>query len=178
MQPESQVTAAARTAPAPVLVLGLGNILLRDEGVGVRVVEALRGRALPAGIDLADGGTAGLDLLDLVADRQKVVVIDAIAGPQPPGTVLRLTPDQLAAPAGRPASVHEAGLLEALAAARHLGCAPREVVILGVRPQEVSCGLELSPALARLLPRIAELVLAELAGAAGPPGARRPEGCR
>ena len=68
----------------PVLVLGIGNILLRDEGVGVRVIEALGSHKLPAGVERADGGTAGADLVDLLADRRKVIVVDAIEGAWPP----------------------------------------------------------------------------------------------
>ena len=65
---------------APILILGIGNILLRDEGVGVRVVEALRGRALPDTVELVDGGTGGADLLEVVADRRVVIVVDAAHG--------------------------------------------------------------------------------------------------
>jgi hydrogenase maturation protease len=151
------------------LVLGLGNILLRDEGVGVRVVQAMEEMELASGVELFDGGTAGIDLLDVLADRRKVIVIDAIEGPSEPGTVLRFGPDELAWPDGRGVSLHEMGLLETLAVAKQLGTAPDEVVVLGVKPKEVEPGLELTPQIARLVPRIVDLVLAELK-----PGSRRP----
>lgn len=151
------------TSRAPTLVLGLGNLLLRDEGVGVHVVRALQAEPLPAGVELCDGGTLGLGLLDALAERTRVIVIDAIAG-YPPGTVVRLTAAQLAPTTDRQLSAHELGLFETLATARQLGIAPREVVIFGISPHDLGTGLELSPPVAALVPRLVELVRAELVG--------------
>ncbi len=148
--------------PCPTLVLGLGNILLRDEGVGVRVVEAMEGLELPPDVELFDGGTAGLDLLDVLAHRRKVIVVDAVEGSSAPGTVLRLSPEDLVPQAAPTVSLHEVGFLETLTVARQLGIAPAEVVVLGIKPKEVSCGLDLSPEIARLIPRVIELVLADV----------------
>jgi hydrogenase maturation protease len=142
--------------------LGLGNILLRDEGVGVRVVQAMEGLALPPGVELFDGATAGLDLLDVLADRQRVIVVDAIAGDNAPGTVVRLTPEDLVGHSGQAVSLHELGFLETLVLARQLGIAPPEIVIFGIQPREVDSGLDLSPEIAGLVPEIIRLVLAEL----------------
>ena len=146
----------------PVLVLGLGNILLRDEGVGVRVVEALRGRDLPPGVELCDGGTAGLHLVDVLAHRRHVLVIDALDAEAEPGTLFRLTPADLAGTPHGGTSPHEAGLREALALAPHLGTAPGDVVIFGIQPGRVEAGLELSAEVARVVPAAVEQVLAEL----------------
>ena len=151
-----------QTEPRPILVLGIGNILLRDEGVGVRVVEAMERTDLPPDVELFDGAPAGLDLLDVLACRRKVIVIDAIGGDSKPGTVLRLSPEDLVARKGCGMSLHEIGLLETLTAAKQLGVAPQELVVIGVKPRDVSCGLALSPETARLVPEIVELVLAEL----------------
>jgi hydrogenase maturation protease len=152
----------ARTRPRPTLVLGLGNILLRDEGVGVRVVQALEQMPLPPDVEVFDGATAGVDLLDVLAGRRKVVVIDAIAGDSAPGTVLRLTPDDLVPRHQQGVSLHDLGLLETLALAKQLDLAPEEVIIIGVKPHNVACGLELSAEIARAVPGIIDLVLAEL----------------
>jgi len=157
---------SASPGERPILVLGLGNILLRDEGIGVRVVQALERLKLPPDVEVVDGATAGFALIDVLAHRRKVIVVDALAAdpgaPGQPGTVLRLNGDDLA-PAGRtPLSLHEIGFVEALAAARQMGLAPAEVVVIGVRPQVVDWGLELSPALAAGLPRVVAAVLAEL----------------
>ena len=162
MPSQAQQCARTRTRPCPNLVLGVGNILLRDEGVGVRVVEAMAEMELPPDVELFDGATAGLDLLDVMADRRRVIVIDAVEGDTAPGTVLRLGPEDLVPRDGGGVSLHEIGLLEALTLAKRLGIAPQEVVVLGVMPQSVECGLELSPEIARLVPEIIKLVLAEL----------------
>jgi len=148
---------------APVLVLGIGNILLRDEGVGVRVVEALGREVLPEGVELLDGGTAGADLLDTLAGRRKVVVIDALDAGAEPGAVVRLAGGELA-PHDGPLSLHEIGLAETLAMARQLGCAPHEVVVIGVQPGDVSPGLELTEPVARVVPKVVEFVLEEVRG--------------
>ncbi|UCG15951.1 MAG: hydrogenase maturation protease [Phycisphaerales bacterium] len=145
----------------------MGNILLRDEGVGVRVVEAMERLELPPEVELFDGATAGLDLVDVLADRCKVIVIDAIDGDSKPGTVLRLTPEDVAPQEDRGVSLHEIGLLETLMVARQLGVAPQETIIFGVKPHDVGCGLDLSAEMARLVPRIIGLVLAELANETG-----------
>jgi len=128
-------------------VLGLGNILLRDEGVGVRVVEALAAGGLPPGVEAADGGTAGVDLIELLAGRQRVIVVDAVAGDEPPGTVLRLSEHDLAADRFS-LSVHDFDLPQVLALARKLGVAPESVEIIGVRPFELGVGVSLSPRMA------------------------------
>jgi hydrogenase maturation protease len=100
--------------------------------------------------------------LDILANRRKVIVIDAVDCDADPGTVLRLTPHDLVPRNSQDMSLHDLGLLETLTAAGHLGVAPEEVIILGVRPDDVSCGLTLSATIAALVPKIVQLVLAEL----------------
>lgn len=144
---------------APTLIMGIGNILLRDEGIGVRVVEAMRDVVLPEGVELLDAGTAGADLLDLVADRAKVIVIDAIDADAQPGTVLRLKAEDLAPDEGAPISLHQLGLAQSLAMADQLGCAPREVVVFGIQPKTIETGLELTETVAAAIPSVIEAVL-------------------
>ena len=90
----------------PVLVLSIGNILLRDEGLGAAVIEVLSGMELSDGVELLDGGTGGADLLDIICDRRKLVVIDAIGAGLPSGSIVRLTPDDLQANPGQIRSLH------------------------------------------------------------------------
>ena len=149
---------------SPVLVLGIGNILLRDEGVGVRVIEQMQKMSLPDDVELVDGGTAGADLLDVLAERQKVIVIDAVQADCEPGTVLRFTANDLVRPGGVGMSLHELGLGEALTMTKQLGREPKDVVVLGIKPKDIGCGLELSEEIAASVPRVVELVLAEIAG--------------
>lgn len=146
----------------PVLVLGIGNILLRDEGVGVRVIEQMQKIPLPDDVELIDGGTAGADLLDVLAERKKVIVIDAVQADCEPGTVLRFSVDDLVRPNGVGISLHELGLGGALAMTRQLGCEPKEVVVFGIKPKDMSCGLELSEQISAAVPKVVELVLEEI----------------
>ena len=160
----------------PILVLGIGNILLKDEGAGVHVVRELTARAERGGspgrhdVELYDGGTFGIDLLDTIANRRKVIVIDAVRADAAPGTVLRFTAADLAQREEADLSLHQVGLCETLAMARQLGCAPEEVVIFGIVPATLESGLELSPQVAAVMPRVIDLVLAELKNNPGTKG--------
>ena len=149
-------------APAATLVLGVGNILLRDEGVGVRAVEVLGKTDLPDGVEALDGGTLGIDLVDLIAGRERLIVIDTVRAGGPPGTIYRLSVDDLLHPDVPNLSLHQTGLLEALQMAEHLGCAPRDVLIFGIEPRAIHYGLELSEDIAAVVPKVIALVLAEV----------------
>ena len=149
--------------PAPILILGIGNILRKDDGVGVRAVEALRERGVPPSVELVDGGTLGLGLVDVIACREKAIVIDALEGGGEPGALYRISAEDLGAETGPVLSVHDFGLEAALALAGRLSCAPRATVIFGVEPGDVSEGLELTPAVAAAIPALLDIVLAELA---------------
>ena len=148
-----------------VLVLGLGNSLRGDDGVGPRIVEELTRRGLPEGVTALDGGTGGLDLLQVLEGWKQVVVVDAADVGQEPGQFVRFTPDQarLAQAADR-FSLHHAGLSEVLALADALGWALPEIVIFGVQPAEVGWGEGLSPAVETALPALADAVIEEIAG--------------
>jgi hydrogenase maturation protease len=153
----------------PVLVLGVGNILLKDEGVGVHVVQTIEAQvaagdlALPEGVEVCDGGTLGMDLLDLIEDRRKVIVIDAVEVDAAPATVLRFTAEDLARREAVDLSLHQLGLFEMLAMARYLSRAPDVVVIFGIVPKDMSPGLELSAEVAAVVPEVIQRVLAEIA---------------
>lgn len=143
-------------------MLGVGNILLRDEGVGVRVIEALRCANVPTDVELYDGGTIGADLLDVIADRRKVIVVDAVLGEFEPGTVLRMTPRDLEPRQEPSASLHDFGVLETLTLARLMNAEPKEVVLIGVKPFLVEYGLEMTPEMQRLVPKLVKAVLDEV----------------
>lgn len=141
------------------LILGIGNILLGDEGIGVRVIEHLRNFSLPDSVDILDGGTSGADLLELLCGYERVILIDAINGNYPPGTIVQMTPDELLPPNPSALSLHDLDLPQTLAMAKMLGQAPKEVVIVGIQPENTTCTMELSPRLKHLLPNIANLLL-------------------
>lgn len=146
---------------SPILVLGIGNILLRDEGVGVRVIETMRALDLPPGVEVADGGTAGADLLDVICDRRKVIVVDAMDADAEPGTILRLDIESLDGPDRPGVSLHEIGLVETLAMARSIGSGPDEICVFGIQPREIRPGDTLTEEMVAIIPEVIELILAE-----------------
>ena len=153
------MTAGSVDGPAPTLVLGLGNLLLTDDGVGLRLLADLRRDVGANGqVEFVDGGTQGLSLLGYLADRPHVVILDAIALGAPPGTVHVLEEDGIEQLRARPGSTaHEGGAVEILAMARLLGQSPGRVAIVGVEPAQVRTGVGLSPDVESALP----LALAE-----------------
>ena len=145
------------------VVLGVGNTILADEGVGVRVVEALeRDYALPAGVVAIDAGTSGMEMLDDLSRLDFLLVVDAIAAGQAPGELVRLGGDEVPVFFRRNLSPHGIGLSDVLAALEFLGAEPKETVILGVQPVSLALSTELTPAIAARVPELVAQVVAEL----------------
>jgi hydrogenase maturation protease len=141
------------------LILGVGNILLSDEGIGVHVIEYLSRQELPASIEVIDGGTAGADLIDVLADRETVIIIDAVQSDKPAGTILRLMPEDLKLQEDTPLSLHDLDIPQTLAMTHLSNCAPKTVICFGIVPASIEPGMELSPTLLPLVPKIADIVL-------------------
>jgi hydrogenase maturation protease len=145
------------------VVLGVGNLLLKDDGVGVHVVQKLMERVLPPDVEVIDGGTAAIDLLHFIAGTKRLIVVDALRGGGAPGTIYRLTPEDLEVRReGRGVTLHQSDLLDVLEMAARLGERPPTVIIIGVEPGEIDYGLDLSPGVAGRIPDIIDLVLSEL----------------
>ncbi len=146
------------------LVLGLGNILLRDEGVGVRVIEHLLARyEFPEGVRVMDGGTLGLELLPFLKRARRLLVVDSVQARKKPGTLVRLAKDEI--PTFLDASKvspHQEGLQDLLAVAMLKGYLPEEVVFWGAQVGTMGVGLDLSPAVAAQVEALADRVLTEL----------------
>ncbi|MBI5956951.1 MAG: HyaD/HybD family hydrogenase maturation endopeptidase [Chloroflexi bacterium] len=141
---------------------------MQDEGVGVRVVEAMRAALLPPGVDLLDGGTAGLSLLELMEGYDRVIVVDAVQAGAEPGAIFRYRPeDRAAMPNVRLTSFHQVGLMDVLQLAESVGQRP-EVVIIGVQPASLDWGTEPTPQLQDAVPRVIEFVLREIRGRGTP----------
>ena len=159
----------ATAPPFGVLVLGLGNPLRGDDGIGPRVVEELEARGLPKGVTALDAGTGGLDILRIIEEWQDVVIVDAAdmdagRGEVCPGQFVRFTPNQVTVQeSSDPFSLHHAGLAEVLALARAMDQALPSIVIFGVQPKEVGWGEGLSPEVEARLPALLEAVLEEVA---------------
>ena len=150
-------------AQKKVLILGIGNLILKDEGIGVHVVRALEEKKLPPGVDLVDGGTATMNLLSVIYESEHVIVIDALKAGGEPGTIYRCLPENLTGTSDRPLSLHQLGFLDVLGMARQLG-GSAAVVIIGVEPKEISWGLELTEELQAAVPKVVEAVKKELRG--------------
>ena len=147
----------------PVLVLGLGNPLRGDDGVGPRVVKELARRGLPEGVTTLDGGTGGLNLLPMLEGWERVIVVDAAEMGRRPGEFVRFIPsDVRLASALDSFSLHHAGLSEVLALADALDRSLPELIIFGVQPADVGWGEGLSLAVERTLPALIDAVIAEM----------------
>jgi hydrogenase maturation protease len=145
------------------LVLGLGNILLGDDGVGVRALERLQSLYdFPEELRVLDGGTLGLDLLPYVEDADRLLLIDAVQAGQEPGTLLRLEGEEVPSFLAVKLSPHQMALPDLLAAARLRGRYPSEVVLWGVQPGSMATTLDLSPPVAAQVDVLVDRVLADL----------------
>jgi hydrogenase maturation protease len=145
-----------------ILILGIGNILLKDEGIGVHVVRRLKEMPLPENVEVLDGGTAGLELVDFMENRRKLIVIDAVKNGERPGTIYRLTEKNLKIKPKAIMSFHEIDFLDALYMSEVMKNRPKEVIVIGVEPKDMSDGLDLSPEIEERIPRIIEIVMEEL----------------
>jgi hydrogenase maturation protease len=140
-------------------VVGIGNVLLRDEGIGCHVAHALESVPLPD-VEIIDGGTCP-DVLQLVADADKLVIVDAVEGGGIPGQIYRFRPEDVELEEKRGLSLHDMSLMDSLKLTQ-LWRGMGETVIIGIEPRELSWGLELSPELQEKMPQIIDVVLDEL----------------
>ncbi|MDV2990288.1 MAG: hydrogenase maturation protease [Dehalogenimonas sp.] len=153
----------SETPPEPVLVLGVGNILLSDEGAGVRVAERIMKYPLPKGVEVLDGGTSQLVIVDLIRGRRKVIIVDAVCGDGPPGTLYKFGVRELQDAAAGMRSAHDMGVVEAVFFLGLTGELPEDFTFFGVEPGSLEPSLEFTPEVAAALPRLTELVM-EAAG--------------
>jgi hydrogenase maturation protease len=144
------------------VVLGMGNLLLSDDGAGIRAIQQLRrDPRVPADVCLIDGGTFGLELLDYVAGASRLLILDSIDAELVPGSLLRMEGEDLHTLRGG-GSVHELGLADLLAALRLMGKEPAAVVLIGIQPARTCLDLALSPAVEAALDDLVEAAIAEL----------------
>lgn len=153
----------ARKKRGKALVLGTGNLLLRDEGAGVRATELFE-REFSFGPDVTclDGGTSGLSLLNHIRDYTHILIVDAVRADCPPGTVVRVSGERLAhLPGLQHASAHQLGIKDLLAIAAFEGLKP-EITLIGITPEDISAGMELTPRVQEALAIAAEAIREEL----------------
>lgn len=166
------MTVTAETA----LIVGVGNELLGDEGLGIHVVRSLAAESsLPAHAQVVEAGTALLDLIPEMARHSRVILIDAVQAGGEPGTLYRLdisAGSVLQRGPALPVSLHQWSILETLRTAEMLGLMPRQLTLLGAEPKVVEPGLELSPRLMSAADKIVAVLLREVRAGSHRNGAR------
>jgi hydrogenase maturation protease len=146
-----------------VLVMGVGSILMMDEGLGIRAVEELEKRyRFPENVELLDGGTSGIELLSYISGRDHLIIIDAIKSGNPPGTVLRVEGEDVPAQFRTRISPHQLGLSDLLAAATLTDEIPKHLVLFGIEPKEIVMAIGLSDEVRAGMDRLVEVVVDEL----------------
>ena len=172
----------------PIVVLGIGNILLRDDGVGVESSASSSASSIagpsscPPGTRLLDGGTLGLDLLPVVSEARAIVLVDAVDLGRAPGSVVVVGDDTLRQASAGPLGAGPGGLGDLLVAARLMGTLPDAMVLVGVQPSEIDTGLGLTDVVRAAVPAAIRTTIRELkrldavAALAGPAVRDREEG--
>lgn len=145
------------TTEQQILILGVGNLLLRDEGVGIHVIRALEKEELPPNVSLMDGGTGGLHLLSWIQDYDRIIMIDATLDSNPPGTI-RLIYPRYASDFPPLMSAHEIGLRDMIEAMILTEKLP-EINLIVVSAENISeVGMELTPSVLAAIPEVIEMV--------------------
>jgi hydrogenase maturation protease len=148
-----------------ILVLGLGNTIMTDDGFGVEVVTRLSSRYYFQGsVHLLDGGTLGLDLLPYLEEVESLLIIDALDMRDEPGKIFRLEGEEVPRAFSSKLSVHQMGLQDLLAVAELQGHVPRNLVVWGVQPESIEMGTELTATLTAAVEPVVSRVLEELQG--------------
>ena len=150
-------------SPVTTLVLGVGNLLMSDEGVGVHVIKKLvENFQLPEEVQVLDGGTLGMDLLYYLEGTENLILVDAVETRKDPGSLVRLEGDDVPAFLSMKMSPHQIGVPDMLAAAKLKDVFPKRLVLWGIQPELLEIGLDLSPTIAAKVDTIIQHVLEQL----------------
>jgi hydrogenase maturation protease len=161
-----------------IMILGVGNLLFTDEGVGVRVAEALQDRYdFPENVKVVDGGTLGMNLLGVISGADHLIVVDAVRNGGEPGTLYRLAGEEIPKRILMKNSLHQVDFLETLTCCQALGKVP-ETVIHGVEPKDITTlGIELTSTVRARIDDLVDKVLQELTGLGGSYCLKEDEAC-
>jgi hydrogenase maturation protease len=152
----------ATGSPQKIVILGVGNLLLSDEGVGVHVANKFMKIKLPPEVSVVEGGTDGFRLLNVITEADWLIVIDAVRGGAEPGSIYRFDIDDVrSCPPGFKTSVHQIGILEVIDLSELIGRKPHTTII-GIEPKSLEMGMELTPEIKSKVPRIIDLIFEEL----------------
>lgn len=146
-----------------ITVLGIGNIILKDEGFGVHIVEKLQQEYnFPANVEVLDGGTLGMELMNYIIGTDKLIVVDAISGGSAPGTFFRFVNAEVKAYFQEKVSMHELGIQDVLAALEVIEQPVKDVIVMGAQPYIVDAGVGLTEDMAALVEKTKNLILEQL----------------
>ena len=146
-----------------VTILGLGNILLTDEGVGVKTVNEFEKRyAVPDYVEIVDGGAAGLDLLPFIEGREKVLMVDAVNFDREPGHIDLLENDAIPIRITEKASMHHLGLLDVLCIVRLSGNMPKDLCLIGIQPKSLALGIDMTKEMCDKVDNLVERIVEKL----------------
>ena len=148
------------------LILGVGNYLMYDDGLSVHTLERLQQFELPENVQVVDGGTCGLDLLHFLEGVTNLIIIDAINAKQEPGTLIRMSGDEVPAYLSLKISPHDIGLPDLLATAKLRDLHPPNIVVLGIQPASLEVSVDLTPPVAAQVDKLVELILKEVSALA------------
>lgn len=149
---------------ADTLVLGIGNVFLSDEAVGVRVIQALEQRYhLPENLDIIDGGTCGFELMPEMADREHIIVVDAVlAQDKAPGSILILKDEEVPVVFTRKISPHQLGLSDVLSALTMTDEFPKRITLIGIVPEAMDFKMELTPTVQKSMEQALDILIQTL----------------
>jgi hydrogenase maturation protease len=146
-----------------IVVLGVGNILLSDEGIGVRAIEKLqRDYHLPPEVVVIDGGTTGMEMLEDLSNADHIIIIDAVRSGKSPASIVRLVDEQVPVFFKTKLSPHQIGLSDVLATLALMGEQPGGITVIGVEPVSLETSMSLTPQVEARLPEVVDLVVTEL----------------
>ncbi len=159
---DEQSRGGVSAPPRKILILGVGNLLLKDDGFGVHLVNALKENDFPENVTLLEAGTVSHQLIPLLHEIDHLIVIDVVEAGDTPGSLFRFTPDDMKFKTEQQVSLHQISLIDVLQMAELTGRKPKTVII-GVQPKDTtSWSLELSDELKTVIPRVKDLVFKEL----------------
>jgi len=154
---------SAKKGPVKTAIVGVGNLLMGDEGIGVHIAERLKSASLPADVAVLDGGTHFWGDEEMLNGAEKLVIVDAVLGGGAPGTIYRFGLDELEDETdGVRLSCHDMGLIEKLRMTQFAGLTPEQIVIIGVEPANVAWNAGLSKEVEAKVPEIVDAVMAEI----------------
>ena len=162
MNYNKQLRGGVQAPPRNIVVLGVGNLLLADDGFGVHVINALKDTVFPENVKLIEAGVVSHQLIPLFHEVDFLIVIDVVEAGDKPGSLFRFSPEDLQFKSGQKSSLHQLSLIDVLQMTELTGKKP-ETIIIAVQPKDIaSWSLELSDEVKAVIPRVKELILEEL----------------